>query len=76
MTRAISAALLTIVTQMLLTLALARYDWLSPFIGLWVLGVPVAVGFLVFRTWGARLWSLPALVVVGVLAIMVVGLLR
>ena len=70
-----SAVLITAVAQFSLALVVARYDFLSPFNGLWMLGVPIAIGLLAFRTWPGRLWSLPPLLIVGVLAIMATGLL-
>ena len=76
LTRAVSAALLTIVAQFSLTLIVARYDFLSPFNGVWMLGVPVAIGLLAFRTWPAKLWSLPPLLLVGVIAIMATAFVR
>jgi hypothetical protein len=76
LTRAVCATLLTIIAQVLLTLVVARYDWLSPFNGLWMLGVPVGIGLLVFRTWPAKLWSMLPLLAVGVAAIAATGLIE
>ena len=75
LTRAVSAALLTIFAQFSLTLVVARYNWLSPFNGLWMLGVPVAIGLSAFRTWPGKIWSLAPLFLVGILAMMAAGLL-
>ena len=58
--RVAAAVSITVVAQASLALVVARYDFLSPFNGLWMLGVPIAIGLLAFRTWPARLWSRPS----------------